>query len=230
MALPGPGFGTQAGKYFSSVGHTRPPPREHLITRVDPLLTTMAASPNDPEQPRSDVGVVRDLYARYRKELRDFFVRRGRPQEADDLLQVMFLDLVRRPPPKELRNAQAYLFSVAWTTLHDMNRRDHREPPTVPISDMPGSDTEGSRSLGLWQEDNSTSLVAQAQLNRALSKLPAACQVAVIRQYRDGWTYQQIAQELNVTVHAVKKYISKSLRHFAEHFSGEDEKSSVKNV
>lgn len=181
---------------------------------------TMAASPTDQEHPGSDVSVVRDLYARYRKELREFFVRRGRPQEADDLLQVMFLDLLKRPPPQELRNAQAYLFGVAWTTLHDLNRHMFREPPTVSINDMPSGDMEGSRS-GLWQEDNSTSLVAQAQLNRALSKLPPACQVAVLRQYRDGWTYQQTAQELNVTVHAVKKYISKSLRHFAEHFSGE---------
>lgn len=187
----------------------------------------MAASPNDQAHSDSDIAVVRDLYARYRRELREFFVRRGRTQEADDLLQVMFLDLLKRPPPRELRNAQAYLFGVAWTTLHDLNRHTFRQPPTVSINDMPSADTEGSRSLGLWQEDNSTSLVAQAQLNRALSKLPAACQVAVLRQYRDGWTYQQIAEELGVTVHAVKKYISKSLRHFAEHFSGEGPESKT---
>jgi RNA polymerase sigma-70 factor (ECF subfamily) len=180
----------------------------------------MATSPHDQEQPGSDVDVVRDLYARYRKELRAFFTRRGRRQEADDLLQVMFLDLLKRPPPAELRNAQAYLFSVAWTTLYDLNRYEHRIPPTVSTDEMSGGDSEGGRVLGLWQEDNSTSLIAQAQLERELNTLPPACQVAVLRQYRDGWTYQQIAKELNVTVHAVKKYISKSLRHFSDELDG----------
>ncbi len=182
----------------------------------------MAASPGDDEKPASDVELVTELYARYRKELREFFARRGRPQEADDLLQVMFLDLLRRLPPQGLRNAQAYLFRVAWTTLHDLSRHAFREPPTVSINDMPGGDAEGSRSLGLWQEDDSNSLIVQVQLERALSKLPAPCQVTVLRQYRDGWTYHQIAEELNVTVHAVKKHISKSLRHFSKYFNDED--------
>ena len=183
---------------------------------------TRPARPGDGEQKGSNGNDVADLYARYRKELRRYFTRRGHRQDADDLLHVMFMDLLQRPPPPEVRNVQAYLFGAAYTTLHDLNRSVCREPPTVRVDDMPSGDA-GGRRLGLWQENDSSSLLEQEQIDRALADLPPECRLAAIRQYRDGWTYVQIAQELGVTAHTVKKYISKALRFFAEYFTGEPE-------
>ena len=188
----------------------------------------MAATPSENEYPGFDVKFVSDLYARYRKELREFFVRRGHPQDADDMLQVMFVDLLAQPPPKDLRNAKAYLFAVARTTLHDFNRRIVRHPPSISIDDtLLGGDAEATRRFALWQEDDSSSLIELVQLNRALCELPLACQLTALRRYRDGWTYRQIAEELKVTVHMVKQHVSKSLRHFAEHFGREDPASKA---
>jgi len=46
--------------------------------------------------------------------------------------------------------------------------------------------------------------------------------VAVIRQYRDNKSYKDIAVELGVSVHTVKKYVMRALNHFRMHFSARD--------
>jgi len=155
---------------------------------------------------------LEQAYERYRAELRRFFeVNAPRTQAVDDLMQEMFLNLINSQPTAELRDAQRYLFRVAWNVLHSNNRRAGREPKHRVSSSAAELDSHAQRSNRLWVEDDCTSALAQEQLDRALSKLPALCQASVLLHYRDGRTYKQIALELGITVHTVKKYIMKAL-------------------
>jgi DNA-directed RNA polymerase specialized sigma24 family protein len=61
--------------------------------------------------------------------------------------------------------------------------------------------------------------LAFEEFERVLNELPVNCRAALLRQRRDGWSYQQIAQELDVSVNTVKDYIVKALQHFQVHFS-----------
>ena len=63
------------------------------------------------------------------------------------------------------------------------------------------------------------SLDTRDAVERVLSELPSNCQVALVRQRRDGWSYQEIASELQVSVNSVKHYIVLALEHFQVHFS-----------
>jgi len=154
---------------------------------------------------------LEELYIRYRAQLKHFFVLRGRRQDAEDLMQEIFFDLVRRPPPAELRDARRYLYQVAWNTLKDKNRRERREPPQVSASDAPNA---------LWIEDDTTALFAPQTLIRTLRGLPRVVQIAVLRNYRDERSYREIAEELGCTTHAVKKYISRALNQFRKQVGG----------
>src|SRR6185437_9392638 len=51
------------------------------------------------------------------------------------------------------------------------------------------------------------------RIDLALANLPSPWRVALLRSRRDGWTYRQIADELHVSPHTVKKYIVKALAH-----------------
>lgn len=172
----------------------------------------MAAQINSPDLP-PPAHSVDDLYLRYRTELRRLLARRIRREDLDDIIQEVFLNLVRRrPPATELRSPLGFLLVVAFNTIRDINRRKARAPQDVPFDRAPH---------GLWLADDATSLAHQDDLNRLLHELPRVVQVAIVRQHRDGWTYQRIAAELGCTTHAVKKYISRGLCHFRRHFAAE---------
>jgi RNA polymerase sigma-70 factor (ECF subfamily) len=173
-------------------------------------------NPNSPQPtPRVD-----ELYIRYRKGLRSFFARRARQADVDDLVQQVFMDLVRIPPPPVLQDPVSYLFQIAWNTLRDLQRHDMRRPQDrngLSIDEVPHA---------LWMEDDTRSLVVQEELNGVLSTFPRDTQVAIVRQFRDGWTYSQIAEELGCTVHGVKKHMSQGIAHFREYFASKPGKGS----
>jgi RNA polymerase sigma factor (sigma-70 family) len=165
---------------------------------------------------------LQELYERYRRSLREFFVLRGDLQQADDLTQQMFLDLTRRPPPAQLRDAQGYLFRVAWNALRALHRRERSKPGGISISDPESLEEQTRRFGGLRIEDDATTLIAQESFTKILQQLPRVIQVSVLRHFRDGWTYRQISEELRCTTHAVKKYISRGLLHFRAQLAQSD--------
>ena len=48
---------------------------------------------------------------------------------------------------------------------------------------------------------------------KEIAHLPGSWQIAFIRSRCEGWSYQQIAEELKVTPHSVKKYIVRTMAH-----------------
>jgi len=168
-------------------------------------------------------GKLSEVYEQYRAELRRFFqFNARRAHSVDDLMQEMFLQLLASRPTAELRDAQRYLFTVAWNVLHSANRRVCREPEHSLQFNDEELDLLAAPSNRLWVEDDTTAALADEQLNRLLNQLPRMCQVAVLRHYRDGKSYKEIAEEINVSVHTVKKYIMKGLSQFRTQFETGD--------
>lgn len=164
-----------------------------------------------------------EAYQCYRLQLRTFFELNSRETHAvDDLMQTLFLQMLKRRPGEEVRDTRLYLFRAAWNVLHNANKRVRRQRSrTVPwVAEE--FEAHADRSNVLWLEDDASTATAQAELDRALAELPRACRVAVLRQYRDNMTYKEIAREMGVTTHAVKKYIVRALNHFRMHLNAMD--------
>ena len=209
---------------FFGGARTRPPRRKRLILcrRLLPHRHPGPFALPDPSENRL-IDRLEDAYQRYRAELRVFFARKARdPHTVDDLIQAMYLSLKKTRPAQEVRDPRQYLFGVAWHMLHDANRRAEAERSRLVGCNFDEFDNYAGRTNRLWVEDDATSEQQRSELERVLSQLPVACQVAVIRQYRDNRTYAEIARELGVTTHAVKKYIVRALNHFRAHFNNRD--------
>jgi RNA polymerase sigma factor (sigma-70 family) len=156
-----------------------------------------------------------EMYAEYRAELRRFFARQSRNvHNAEDLLQEMYLTLLRFPPKETLRQPLDYLFRAAWHVVNNANRRAQQEQEKAASGDHETLDWLSGRSGRLWAGDIAEQLSTEQQLQRLLGPLPPACQTAIILLRRDGLTYQEIAVEMGVSVHTVKKYIARALAHF----------------
>ena len=58
-----------------------------------------------------------------------------------------------------------------------------------------------------------------ARITQMIDALPPKPRAALVLQYRDGLTYEEIAERLGVTTHAVKKYVMQGLALCRKHLA-----------
>jgi RNA polymerase sigma-70 factor (ECF subfamily) len=152
------------------------------------------------------------LYEQYRNALRRFFVRRRR-EHADDLMQALYLEVLSSRPSDGMRDPVKYLFGMAQHTLQDdyrSSRREHSRFVTVDPEDLKSVPETG----GAWSATTETPTSPdEEKLEAWLSELPRACQAALLLSRRDERSYKEIAEQLGVSVHTVKKYLVKAMNH-----------------
>ena len=159
----------------------------------------------------SKKALVEKLFAEHGGALRAFFYRRVRRQpEAADLAQEVYLRLLRVPDMDSIRNPEAYLYTVASNLAkeHALKERhlnaalDIDEPAVQEqLADLPG--------FGAFLDNEAR----VKRLRQVLKELPPKCQAAVALQYTQGLSYAEIGQQLDISPHMVKKYLSRALAH-----------------
>jgi len=159
---------------------------------------------------------LQKLYQQYREALQRFLQKRRRGS-VEDLVQAVYLEALSTRPREAVQEPLKYLFGIALNVLHSDYRRSQRQRARF-VSVDPQDLESIPEGGGAWStEDDSSTEILQQQMHEALKQLPKPCEVAFTRSRRDGWSYNQIAVELGVTSHAVKKYIVKTLAHLRTH-------------
>ena len=127
--------------------------------------------------------------------------------DIDDLVQEVYLRMLRIPDPELVQDPQAYLYRVAQNVAEEWRQRsarhDHSEYELA----------EFDSGVDLEKEKNDEE--CKDRIDQALSRLTLASRTAVILHMRDGMTYGEIATHMGVTRRAVKRYMAngyKSLR------------------
>jgi RNA polymerase sigma factor (sigma-70 family) len=153
-------------------------------------------------------------FASYREELRRFVARQlNSRQEADDVVQDIYQELLRYPARDAILNPRAWLWRIAWRVLNAA--RETRRKARSHIAVDPTVIEEWANRSGFQTAASAESqLEAADELLAALNKLPVPTQIAIVRSRRDGWTLEAIAQELGVSTHMVEKHITRALAHF----------------
>lgn len=156
-----------------------------------------------------------ELWQLYREQvhtLRRYF-KKHRPSQVDDLMQAVYMEALTSHPAEAVRNPIHYLFGVAQHVLHSEYRRSSRESARwVKLDPKALEGVADERGLWTAGEDTGSALL-QERMETALRQLPSQCQAAFLRAKRDGRSYREIADELQITTHTVKKYIMKALVH-----------------
>lgn len=153
-------------------------------------------------------GFVQKLFLEHGEALKDFIRRRIRSKgEASDLAQEVYLRILR-VDWASVRNPEGYLYAVAGNLLKEQRllearraRQDDAEDPSLALqlAELPAFDNE----LDLASR--------RARLLEVLEQLPPRCRAAVVLQYRDGLSHQEIAERLGVSPHMVKKHLAQAL-------------------
>lgn len=151
------------------------------------------------------------------QRLRRFLASRLRYAASDvpDLIQEIYLRLLRIPHEKSIRSPQAYLFTVAFHVLHQHKLTLAEAPEAIdPIALDAELETFAEADLGMQEEARER----LAQLDRVLRELPRNAYVTLVLHHRYGFTLEEIGAYLGVSRAMVKKHLARAIAHCRMHF------------
>jgi RNA polymerase sigma factor (sigma-70 family) len=137
------------------------------------------------------------------------------PEDAAELAQEAFIRLHRLDQPENLDNARAFLFQVATNLAVDQLRR--RQLHFKFLKAEKSMATEGEPpDLNAAGASPEQILGAQEKLKliqAAMDELPFKVKQAFLLHRNSGLPYSAIAEQMQVSVSSVEKYILQALRH-----------------
>jgi len=162
---------------------------------------------------------VAALARQHGERLRRFLAARLRYAIADvpDLVQEVYLRLLRVPHHESIRSPQAYLFTVAYHVLHQHKLSLSSTPESVDIMDTIAEletfvEADPSNDLDTHQRLEA--------LDRALKELSPKTYATFVLHRRYCFTLEEIGVQLGVSRPMVKKYLSKAVAHCRQRFEG----------
>jgi RNA polymerase sigma factor (sigma-70 family) len=159
---------------------------------------------------------VADVARKHGARLRQVLASKLRSAQQDipDLVQEVYLRLMRVQRHEAIRSPQAYLFTVAFHVIYQHKLSRAAVPDAVDILDALAD------SEAYAQDDASALLDARqrlAEMDRVLRQLPPNVHATFVLSRHYGYTLEEIAKHLGVSRGMVKKYLAKALTHFRLH-------------
>jgi len=168
----------------------------------------------DPSVPKPEVQPTRldTLVRRYYGPLVSFFRKRTRDsEEAQDLVQQVFLRLAQCPQVGELRNPDGYIFQTAANALRDHARRTAVRERFAAERRHESEAAEGAFSPErLLQARESVARVAEA-----LRELPERTRDVFMLRCFEGLKHAEIGRLQGISTRAVEKHMAKALAHLS---------------
>lgn len=158
---------------------------------------------------REDIAVWQ---AEYGSALHAFFVRKVGVEEAQDLVQEVFLCLHSRSVSEHVENVERYLFKVAHNVLTSRHR--HR---TVRGADYQVPLDEGHEPADeLSPERIALGRAEYECLIEAIRNLPPRAQTAFLLHRFRQMTYKAIAKHMGISRSAVKQLVLRAMSRIVE--------------
>lgn len=140
-----------------------------------------------------------------------FLRARGAGEDAEDVMQELWLKVERLEAEGPIADPRAYLFRMADNLMHDRVRASMRRTHREKAWSETGYDPAG------WDETPSAERTLAArqrlrQVERALATLGERSQV-IFRRFRiEGVTQSRIAQDEGISLSAVEKHLQRAYR------------------
>ena len=153
--------------------------------------------------------LITGLVASHGVKLRRFLLLRLRnAADVPDILQEVYLRMLRVPNVESIRSPEAYLFTVAQHVVQQHGLKQSATPPSIELSEMLNS------ARAVPDVDPVLDLDAQQcleQLQAELDRLPPKLRATFLLHRRDGLSLEEIAQSLGTSVPMVKKNLMQAL-------------------
>jgi RNA polymerase sigma factor (sigma-70 family) len=153
--------------------------------------------------------LITGLVASHGVKLRRFLLLKLRnAADVPDILQEVYLRMLRVPNVESIRSPEAYLFTVAQHVVQQHGLKQSATPPSVELSEMLNS------ARAVPDVDPVLDLDAQQcleQLQAELDRLSPKLRATFLLHRRDGLSLEEIAQRLGTSLPMVKKNLMQAL-------------------
>ena len=151
-----------------------------------------------------------EVICNYSTQLHRFLRRRVRnASDLEDLIQEVYLRLLRIKSVDSIRNSLAYVYGVASHVASEFNMREGKGRVVFDSPTMYAALGARSRTLASQYEESGGFL--ERRINEALGELSSRHLAVLLLERREGLTHAQIADRLSLSVHTVKKYSVQAL-------------------
>lgn len=158
------------------------------------------------EQPET----VALLYQRHGSALRQYFKRRlSAGADFEDLVQEVFVRLLRRGDTSDIEKLDAYLFETASSVLMDYGRQSQSRQVRhhITFDQNLHGDVDFSVEHVLGERE------LLANVGAALLELPERTRMIFVMRRIDGMRHGDIALRLGISVSAVEKHVARAMAH-----------------
>jgi RNA polymerase sigma factor (sigma-70 family) len=153
--------------------------------------------------------LARTAFTRHYAELHRFLLRRlARPQDAADLMQEIFLRILRVERSELVRKPMAYVYGIASHVVYEFRLRGRQERVTFDSEIVEQTAEHPPQVSG---DELLERLISERQVEQALRQLSPTHQAVLILHKRDGLSREEVAQHLGLSVHTVKKYVCQAM-------------------
>lgn len=159
--------------------------------------------------------LVAGLARTHGAQLRRFLVTRVRNiADVPDIVQEVFLRMLRIPNHEAIRSPEAYLFTVAQ---HVAQQHALREATGLHFTDAGNVLTHLPATADTDPAMQASADQCLEELDRALDRMSPKVRATFILHRRHGLSLEQISVQLGVSFPMAKKYLVKALFQFRQH-------------
>lgn len=162
------------------------------------------------DQPEQHDRLLNEVSVAFRPSLTRYFARRIKERsDVEDLVQEVFLRLVRRGGLRDVEHVSGYIFETASNVLTDQVRRWRVRQADAQVelrhADDVGTEIRQDRVLE-----------GQQELQRAvtaLEQLPEQTRQVFVLRRIEGMQYRDLATRLGISISAAEKHMQRAILH-----------------
>jgi RNA polymerase sigma factor (sigma-70 family) len=152
----------------------------------------------------SNRSLLKEWRRNWNRNLMQFLGRRVRAAvDVEDLAQETYLRLLRARDLGEVQNPQAYLLTVASHVVLEWRERQ------TPVERMATTDEQHEIADESSPELEVEATLSQARLEKTLAAVSPVMRAVLLLRLRDEKSYQEITQELGITLRQVKRHLAR---------------------
>jgi RNA polymerase sigma-70 factor, ECF subfamily len=161
---------------------------------------------------KGDLFAFEQIIFEFEKPLWNYLVRlSGSRDDAEDLIQETFVKVYKHIKTIDSsKNIKSWIYTIATNTAYDYLRKRKREA-LVELDEEYETNVENTAYYSVSVEEN----IENKDVSAAIDRLDVLYKGPILLYYKDGFSYEEIAEMLSIPINTLKTRLSRAKKQLA---------------